>query len=217
MKKDDAIFNVLRDYIKKSSQIRFEGDGYGKAWEEEAQTRGLSNYPNTPEALQAKISQKAIDLFSNLGIMNETEVKARYDIEIEDYSKHVQIEGRLIGDIARNHVIPTAIKYQNVLIENVKGLKEIYGQDFKDQAIEQMNIIEAISKHIAHINKNIDEMITARKKANHTEDYVKRAFLYCDEVKPYFEDIRYHCDKLELLVDDELWTLTKYRELLFIK
>lgn len=217
MKKDDAIFNVLRDYIKKSSKIRFEGDGYGKAWEEEAKGRGLSNYRNTPEALQSKISQKAIDLFSDLSIMNETEIKARFDIEIEDYSKHIQIEGRLIGDIARNHVIPTVIKYQNVLIKNVKGLKEIYGKDFKDQAKEQMNIIEAISKHIAHINKNIDQMIDARKKANHTEDPVKRAHLYCDEVKPYFEDIRYHCDKLELLVDDELWPLTKYRELLFTK
>ncbi len=217
MKKDDAIFNVLREYIKASKSIRFEGDGYGEAWENEAKRRGLSNYRTTPEALQAKISKKAIDLFTELNIMNEVEVKARFDIEIEDYSKHIQIEGRLLGDIARNHVIPTAIKYQNVLIKNVKGLKDIYGDQFKSMATEQLAIIERISTHIEKINAGINNMIEARKKANHTDDVTKRAYLYCDEVKPYFEDIRYHCDKLELLVDDEIWPLTKYRELLFTK
>jgi glutamine synthetase len=217
MKKDDAIFNVLREYIKASKSIRFEGDGYGEAWEKEAKKRGLSNYRTTPEALQAKISKKAIDLFTELNIMNEVEVKARFDIEIEDYSKHIQIEGRLLGDIARNHVIPTAIKYQNVLIKNVKGLKDIYGDQFKSMATEQLAIIERISTHIEKINAGINNMIEARKKANHTDDVTKRAHLYCDEVKPYFEDIRYHCDKLELLVDDEIWPLTKYRELLFTK
>ncbi|SHE38165.1 glutamine synthetase [Psychroflexus salarius] len=217
MKKDDAIFNVLREYIKASKSVRFEGDGYGEAWEKEAKRRGLSNYRTTPEALQAKISKKAIDLFTELNIMNEVEVKARFDIEIEDYSKHIQIEGRLLGDIARNHVIPTAIKYQNVLIKNVKGLKDIYGDQFKSMATEQLAIIERISTHIEKINAGINNMIEARKKANHTDDVTKRAHLYCDEVKPYFEDIRYHCDKLELLVDDEIWPLTKYRELLFTK
>ncbi|MGB2087839.1 MAG: glutamine synthetase III [Psychroflexus salarius] len=217
MKKDDAIFNVLREYIKASKSIRFEGDGYGEAWEKEAKRRGLSNYRTTPEALQAKISKKAIDLFTELNIMNEVEVKARFDIEIEDYSKHIQIEGRLLGDIARNHVIPTAIKYQNVLIKNVKGLKDIYGDQFKSMATEQLAIIERISTHIEKINAGINNMIEARKKANNTDDVTKRAHLYCDEVKPYFEDIRYHCDKLELLVDDEIWPLTKYRELLFTK
>jgi len=217
MKKDDAIFNVLREYIKASKSVRFEGDGYGEAWEKEAKKRGLSNYRTTPEALQAKISKKAIDLFTELNIMNEVEVKARFDIEIEDYSKHIQIEGRLLGDIARNHVIPTAIKYQNVLIKNVKGLKDIYGDQFKSMATEQLAIIERISTHIEKINAGINNMIEARKKANHTDDVTKRAHLYCDEVKPYFEDIRYHCDKLELLVDDEIWPLTKYRELLFTK
>ncbi|QSS97342.1 glutamine synthetase III [Psychroflexus sp. ALD_RP9] len=217
MKKDDAIFNVLREYIKASKSIRFEGDGYGEAWENEAKRRGLSNYRTTPEALQPKISKKAIELFTELNIMNEVEVKARFDIEIEDYSKHIQIEGRLLGDIARNHVIPTAIKYQNVLIKNVKGLKDIYGDQFKTMATEQLAIIERISNHIEKINAGINHMIEARKKANNTQDVTKRAYLYCDEVKPYFEEIRYHCDKLELLVDDEIWPLTKYRELLFTK
>lgn len=217
MKKDDAIFNVLREYIKKSKKIRFEGDGYGEAWEKEAAKRGLSNNKTTPAALQPKISKKAIDLFRELDIMNEKEVHARYEIEIEDYAKDIQIEGRLIGDIARNHVIPTSIRYQNILIENVRGLKEIFGDGFMDKAKEQINIINAISEHIEKINKATDDMIDARKKANAEEDATKRAFLYCDEVKPYFDVIRYHCDKLELLVDDEAWPLTKYRELLFTR
>lgn len=217
MKKDDAIFNVLREYIKKSKKIRFEGDGYGEAWEIEAAKRGLSNNKTTPGALQPKISKKTIDLFGELDIMNEKEVHARYEIEIEDYSKDIQIEGRLIGDIARNHVIPTSIRYQNILIENVCGLKEIFGDGFMSKAKEQINIINAISEHIEKINKATDDMIDSRKKANAEEDATKRAFLYCDEVKPYFDVIRYHCDKLELLVDDEAWPLTKYRELLFTR
>ncbi len=217
MKKDDAIFNVLREYIKQSKKIRFEGDGYGEAWEIEAAKRGLSNNKSTPEALKAKVSKKAIDLFKELEIMNEIEIKARYDIEIEDYSKHIQIEGRILGDIARNHVIPTAIRYQNILIDNVKGIKEIFGDSFKDKAKEQLKIIESISNHIENINTGIDEMIDARKKANAIVDETDKAFAYCNEVKSYFETIRYHCDKLELLIDDEMWPLTKYREMLFTK
>lgn len=217
MKKDDAIFNVLREYIKASKKIRFEGDGYGKAWEEEAAKRGLSNNKTTPIALQPKISHQAKTLYSGLQIMNEREVVARYEIEIEDYAKEIQIEGRALGDIARNHVIPTAIKYQNVLIKNVRGLKELYGESFMSKAQEQMNIIDAISTHIERINASIEEMIEARKKANNLEDATQKAFAYCDEVKPHFETIRYHCDKLELLVDDELWPLTKYREMLFTR
>lgn len=217
MKKDDAIFNVLKEYIKDSKRIRFEGDGYGEAWEKEAKKRGLSNYKTTPEALKAKVSEKTIKLFEELGIMSRIEVEARYEIELEDYTKRIQIEGRILGDIARNHVIPTAIRYQNVLIENVQGLKTIYGDDFKKLAGEQMQLIEQISEHIAKINKGITDMINARKKANKIENAEESAVAYCDDVKPYFEIIRYHCDKLELLVDDEIWPLTKYRELLFTK
>ncbi|MFT7071109.1 glutamine synthetase III [Patiriisocius sp. Uisw_017] len=215
MKKDDAIFNVLREYIKDSKRIRFEGDGYGEAWEKEAKKRGLSNNKTTPEALKEQISKKTISLYEELGIMSKVEIEARYEIEVEEYAMHIQIEGRVLGDIARNHVIPTAIKYQNVLIENVQGLKDIYGKDFKKLAGEQMRLIEAISGHIENINKDTTAMIEERKKANKIEDAEKRAKLYCDKVKPYFETIRYHCDKLELLVDDEIWPLTKYRELLF--
>lgn len=217
MKKDDAIFNVLRDYIKESKKIRFEGDGYAKAWEKEAKKRGLSNHKTTPVALQANVSKKSIKLFEDLGILTKIEIEARHEIQVEEYSLRVQIEGRVLGDIARNHVIPTAIKYQNILIENVKGLKDIYGSDFKKVAGEQMILIENISDHIGHINQGINDMTNARKIANKIESNEMRAFSYCDNVIPYFDEIRYHCDKLELLVDDELWPLTKYRELLFTR
>lgn len=217
MKKDDAIFNVLREYIKGSKRILFEGDGYGEAWEKEAKKRKLSNNKTTPEALKARVSKKTIALFEEMGIMNKIETEARYEIEVEEYTKRIQIEGRVLGDIARNHVIPTAIKYQNVLVNNVRGLKEIYGTGFKKIAHQQLEIIEMISKHIEEVNKGVTEMIEERKKANALGDSEKMADAYCNKVKPYFDVIRYHCDKLELLVDDELWPLTKYRELLFTK
>jgi len=217
MKKDDAIFNVLREYIKESKKIRFEGDGYGQVWEKEAAKRGLSNHKATPDALKANISKKAIQLFGNLEILTKTEIVARYDIQLEEYVMRIQIEGRVLGDIARNHVIPTAIRYQNVLIENVKGLKDIFGNDFKKVAKDQLVLIESISEHIGKISQGIDEMTNARKRANEIDSNEKRAAAYCDQVKPYFETIRYHCDKLELLVDDEIWPLTKYRELLFTR
>jgi glutamine synthetase len=217
MKKDDAIFNVLREYIKQSKRILFEGDGYSEAWGIEAAKRGLSNFKTTPLALKARASKQALDLFSDLGIMNHIEVEARYEIELEEYTKKIQIESRVLGDISTNHVIPTAIRYQNTLIENVKGLKDIFGTDFEKIAKEQIILIKDISKHIEGINSKVLEMTNERKKANILSDAQELAEAYCDNVKPYFEVIRDHCDKLELLVDNELWTLTKYRELLFTK
>lgn len=217
LKKDEAIFNVLREYIKQTKSILFEGDGYSEAWEKEAKKRGLSNFKTTPEALKAKVSKKAIDLFEELAIMNHVEVEARYEIELEEYTKKIQIEGRVLGDIARNHVVPTAIRYQNTLIENVKGLKEIFGKDFEKIAKQQISLIKEISEHIEGINAKVDAMTEERKKANNLSEISKMAAAYCDKVKPYFEEIRYHSDKLELLVDDEMWTLVKYRELLFLR
>ena len=217
LKKDEAIFNVLREYIKQTKAILFEGDGYSEAWEKEAKKRGLSNHKTTPEALKAKVSKKAIELFGEMGVMNHVEVESRYEIELEEYVKKIQIEGRVLGDIARNHVVPTAIRYQNVLIENVKGLKEIFGASFEKIAKEQISLIKEISEHIEGINTKVEAMTEERKKANALTNTEKMAAAYCDKVKPYFEEIRYHADKLELLVDDELWTLTKYRELLFTK
>ncbi|WP_407556225.1 glutamine synthetase III [Winogradskyella sp. 4-2091] len=217
MKKDDAIFNVLREYIKTSKAILFEGNGYSEAWEKEAKKRGLSNNKTTPEALKIKKAKSTIELFENLGVLNKVESEARYEIEIEEYILHVQIESRVSGDLARNHVVPTAVKYQNILIKNVMGLKSIYGDHYKDFAKEQLSLIEQISKHIEAINSLVTKMIDARKIINKLEDLDKKADGYCNKIKPLYEDIRYHCDKLEIMIDDELWPLTKYRELLFTK
>ena len=216
LKKDEAVFNVLREYIKASKKIRFEGDGYGEAWEKEAKKRGLSNNKTTPEALKPKVSKKAISLFEEMDVMSKVEVEARHEIELEEYTMRIQIESRVLGDIARNHVIPTAVKYQNTLIENVRGLKDVFGKEFKKLATEQIDLIEKISNHIAEINSKINKMINERKIANKLHGQ-RAAEAYCNKVKPYFEEIRYHCDKLELMVDDELWPLTKYRELLFTR
>jgi len=217
LKKDEAIFNVLREYIKTSRNILFEGNGYGEDWQAEAKKRGLSNNKNTPEALKIKVDPKTIALYEGLNVMNKVEIEARYDIEIEEYVHILQIEGRTLGDIARNHVIPTAVKYQNILIDNVKGLKDIFGKEFKKYASEQMVLIADISQRIEAINSGVTTMTNARKKANSVKDTTKKASIYCKQVKPLFDDIRYHCDKLELLIDDELWPLAKYREMLFTK
>lgn len=218
MDKDEAIFQVLRKYIVESKKIRFEGNGYGEEWVKEAAKRGLSNIKTTPLALGAFVSKQTVDLFERHNIMNEREQHARYDIYLETYTKKIQIESRVIGDLVLNHIIPTAIKYQSVLIENVRGLKDIMsGGDFKKAAQIQMEMITEISEHISMIKTKVDEMTEARKKANALTDVKKQAIDYCEKVKSYFDVIRYHVDKLELLVDDESWPLPKYRELLFTK
>ncbi len=217
LKKDEAIFNVLREYIKATKPILFEGNGYGEAWEKEASKRGLSNNKTTPEALKAKIAPKVLTLFEDMQVMSKVESMARYEIEMEAYILHIQIESRVLGDIARNHIVPTAVKYQNILIENVKGLKDIFDKKFDSVSKEQIKLIEDISSHIEAINANVTNMIEARKKANVMDHIDKKAEAYCFNVKPYFDKIRYHCDKLELLVDDEIWPLAKYRELLFTR
>ncbi len=217
MKKDDALFNVLRELIKASKKIRFEGDGYSDDWVKEAEKRGLNNFKTTPEALKAQVSNETFTLFEKHGIMNKVEVEARYEIELEEYIKKIQIEGRILGDIARNHVIPTAISYQTKLIENVQGLKDIFGNEYTKFASEQVSLIKEISGHIGSIMSNVEKMTEERKTANKIEHADKRADAYCHNVKPLFDDIRYACDKLELMIDDELWPLTKYRELLFTR
>ncbi|PIV17511.1 MAG: glutamine synthetase type III, partial [Flavobacteriales bacterium CG03_land_8_20_14_0_80_35_15] len=217
LNKDEAIFNVLREYIKQSKNILFEGNGYGEAWEKEAVKRGLSNNKTTPEALKAKISKQSFELFKEMEVMNDIELQARYDIKVEDYIMNIQIEARVLGDIALNHVIPTAISYQNLLIKNVTGLKDIFGADFKKHSKEQVESIIEISNHIEAISSKVHAMVEARKKINILTDEPKKAEQYCIKVKPYFEEIRYHCDKLEMMVDDNLWPLTKYREMLFTR
>ncbi|HEX8517048.1 MAG TPA: glutamine synthetase III [Bacteroidia bacterium] len=216
--KDEAIFQILRKYIVESKKIRFEGNGYGEEWVKEAAKRGLSNIKTTPLALGAFVSKQTMELFERNNIMTEREQHARYDIYLETYTKKIQIESRVMGDLVLNHIIPTAIRYQGSLVENVKGLKEIFsGSDFKKAAQIQLEMIMAISDHINVIKTKVDEMTEARKKANALTDVKKQAVDYCEKVKSYFDEIRYNVDKLELLVDDESWPLPKYRELLFTK
>ncbi len=214
-KKDDAILKVLKKYIEVSARIRFEGNGYGDEWVVEAEKRGLKNIKTTPLALDALVSKKTSALWTSLGIFNEREIHARHDIYLENYTKKVQIEGRVIGDLALNHIIPTAFEYQSKLITNVTGLKELYGADYKKLAVVQLSTIEQISEHISKISSKVNAMTEARKKANGLSDARKQAIEYCDKVVPYFDEIRYEVDKLELLVSDEAWPLPKYREMLF--
>lgn len=218
MKKDDAIFNILKNYIISSKSILFEGDGYSQEWVEEAARRGLKNVKTTPHALKAFVDQKSINLFQNQDIMNEREVHARYEIMQEMYFKKIQIESRVLGDMAGNHIVPVAIKYQNTLIENVRALKDILPADeFKEVAKEQLDMIKEISRRVSTIISLKEAMINTRKECNKIDDSEERALAYCEKVLPFFQKIRYEVDKLELLVDDQLWPLPKYRELLFSK
>ncbi len=208
-----AIVNVLRKYIKESKAIRFEGDGYSDEWVKEAEKRGLGNIKNMPRAIEAYVSKKALALFEKYGVMSHKEVEARNEIKLESYIKKVQIEARVIGDLAMNHIIPTAIAYQNKLIQNANGLK---GLGLDNNAVLQT--IKEISGHIETIKTGTREMVDERKRINKMTDTHKRAFAYCDDVKEkYFDKIRDAVDKLELLVDDEDWPLVKYRELLFLR
>ena len=208
-----AAIEILRDYIKLSKKIRFEGDGYSLDWEKEAKKRGLFNVRDTPRALDFLITEKSKSLFKRHGVLNEIEIQARHEIMLENYIMKVQIEARVIGDLALNHIIPTAIIYQNKLIQNANGLK---GLDINAEDI--IETIQDLSNHINMIKKLTNEMVEERKKVNKMEDSRTRAIAYCDQVKTkYFDQIRYSVDKLELLVDDEDWPLVKYRELLFLR
>ncbi len=214
-KKEIAILQVLRRYISESKVIRFEGDNYSEEWAEEAKRRGLSNFKTTPEALDAIVTEKSKQLFSKHGIYSPRELDARHEIVLEDYIKKVQIEARILGYLSTNHIVPAAISYQNTLIENIRGLKELGLTEESYQA--QLDVVKAVSQHIQKITVTAEEMRQARKRANSCGDTHKCADMYCNEVKPYFDTIRYHVDKLELIVDDKLWPLPKYRELLFLR
>lgn len=216
--KDEAIFKVLRSTIISSKDILFEGNNYGDAWVKEAKKRGLNNIKTTPYALAAFKSKKSVDLFTNNNVMSEKEIQSRYEIYLEQYQMKIQIESRIIADIARNHIIPTAINYQNKLIENVKGLKELMDEKtYKKLSKEQINMITEISERISSIMSDVNEMTNQRRKANKISDVEKRAKAYCNSVLPLFDKIRYQTDKLELLINDEDWPLPKFRELLFTK
>ena len=203
--KEDAIYKILRKYIKESKRIRFEGNSYGDEWIAEAMSRGLANIPSTPEALKIMTRDNVIRMFEEHDVLSRREVLARYEIDLENYIKKIQIESRIIGDLSHNHIIPTAIRYQNTLVENVKGLKEVLdNKTFVKLSNSQMQNIKEISEHISIVRQLVAEMVEKRKKANKIEETADRAAMYNEEILPFFEKIRYHVDKLELLVDDEL-------------
>ncbi|MCX6246117.1 MAG: glutamine synthetase III [Bacteroidetes bacterium] len=218
VRKEDAIFNVLRKYIQESKNILFEGNNYSKEWVEEAAKRKLSNFTSTPKAVKAMVSRKTIKLFEENKILTGRELKARHEIHLEDYTKKLQIESRVLGDLATNHIIPGAIKYLNILCECVQRLSEVLDRrTFSKVSANQVETITEISEHIAKVKSMVSEMLEARKAANKIGNSEDKAFAYCEKVLPWFDKIRYHTNKLELLIDDEIWTLPKYRELLFVR
>ena len=217
LKKDEAVFNVLREYIKSSKRIRFDGDGYSEAWEKEAANRKLSNNRSTPEALEVLTSPDTIRLFEDTGVMSEVEIKARQEVELETYILQTQIEGRILNEMVYNQILPSALHYQKNLAETLAGMKSVYGNDFQKHAEGATEILELVSGHISGLKSQTDAMVQARREANALEDVRKKAHAYSEKVKPFFEKIRHHSDRLERVIDDDLWPLVKYRELLFVR
>lgn len=216
--KDEAIFRLLKETIIASEPIRFEGDGYSEEWKQEAARRGLTNICHVPEALMHYVDNQSKSVLIGERIFNETELNSRLEVELEKYTMKVQIEGRVLGDLAINHIVPTAVAYQNRLLENLRGMKEIFSaEEYEVLSADRKELIREISHRVTSIKILVREMTEARKVANHLENYKERAFAYEDKVRPYLDQIRDHIDHLEMEVDDEIWPLPKYRELLFTK
>ena len=212
----NAVMAVVRKFIHESKSIMFEGNGYSKEWEEESRRRGLRAVTNVPEAYEVYHEQKTVDLFSRLGVLAPNEVEARFEVLNETYVKKLQIEARVIGDICLNHVLPAAIRYQNILIENVKGVKDIFGDEYKELCASEVATLRNISSFINRMTSDVEALVEARKHANRIVDIAERAKVYSHDVKDLMDKVRYSADHLEMLVDDEMWPLPKYRELLFI-
>jgi glutamine synthetase len=215
-KKEIAIMHVIREYIVSSEKVLFEGDGYSEEWQKQAEKRGLPNVKTSPLALDSLVTEKAKHLFESNNVLSHVELEARHEIELEKYIKKVQIEARIMGELCTSHILPASVKYQNVLIENIKGLKDI-GMPESAYA-NQQQILEKISEHINVMSDMVEKMIEARKVCNAMDNTRTKAIAYCSQVKEaFFDTIRYHVDKLELLVDDQYWMLPKYREMLFLR
>ena len=213
--RSSAVMAVVRRFVSESRDIMFEGNGYSREWQEEALRRGLRAVVNVPEAYEVYHEQQTVELFDRLGVLAPNEVEARFEILNETYVKKLQIEARIIGDICLNHVIPAAVRYQNVLIENVKGLKEIFGEDYHGYCTAEIETLKKISLYINNVSADVDALVSARKKANRIEDIAERAKVYSHDVVDMMSKVREGADNLEMLVDDEVWPLPKYRELLF--
>jgi glutamine synthetase len=217
-KKDEAIFQVLKKSIIDSERIRFEGDGYSEEWHREALRRGLSAESSVPKTIKAYVSESSRETLVGTGTLTDREIESRVDVELEKFTKKLQIEGRVLGDLAINHIVPTAVGYMTTLVDNVKGLRDIFDEnEYMRLAGARKELIVTISDHITMIKKLVADMISERRKANMIEDPYKKALAYESKVKPYLEEIRGHIDRLELVVDNEMWPLPKYRELLFTR
>ena len=213
--KSVAIMETVHKFTHESRDIMFEGNGYSKEWQEESKKRGLRAVENVPDSYEVYHEDKTVKLFTGTGVLNKNEIEARYEVLNETYVKKLQIEARVIGDICLNHVLPAAVKYQNILIENVKGVKEIFGEEYKDLCHSEFSTLKKISSYINDITRDVEALVEARKKANRIPDIAERAKVYSRSVKSYMDKVRYSADNLEMLVDDEMWPLPKYRELLF--
>ncbi|MDR1562454.1 MAG: glutamine synthetase III [Dysgonamonadaceae bacterium] len=218
IKKEEAIFEVLKEYIKVSKNIRFEGNGYSEEWKKDAAERNLDCETSVPLIIDANTTPDSIALFEGTGVLTAKELKSRNEVKWEIYTKKIQIEARVLGDLVLNHIIPVATKYQSSLLDNVYKLTQVYSKEKADElgALDK-GIIEEIAKRISVIKNSVESMVSARKKANRIDSERGKAIEYHDKVLPFFDEIRYQVDKLELIVDDELWPLPKYRELLFIR
>jgi len=218
MDKMKAIVKVVREDIKTCQPIHFEGNGYSEEWKEEAARRGLDVETSAPRMFQQYLAPESIEMFRKTCVLNEAELEARTEIKLETYTKKIQIEARIFGDLCLNHIIPVATRYQSQLIDNVHRVGEIFSfEEAKVVSQNNLQLIRQISSHASYIAENVQKLIDARKVANHIENAFEKALAYHDTVAPLLEDIRYHVDKLELIVDDELWPLPKYREMLFIR
>jgi glutamine synthetase len=216
--KDEAILKELQQLIKASKKIRFEGNGYGDEWVKEAEKRGLNNLKDTPRALKVWSDKSVLKLFNEMGVLTPRELEARQEIEFENYILKIQIEARIMGDVVQSMIIPAVVEYQNKLIKNVQGLFDVLGNKAgKEAAKVQIELIQRIAVHLNTMKSAADNMLMARKAANKIDHAEDKAIAYCDKVRIYFEEIRYHADKLELLIDDELWPLPKFREMLFTR
>jgi glutamine synthetase len=218
VKKDEAIFQVLKKLIIESKDIRFNGNGYSEEWKAEAARRGLTNVTSVPTALEAYHDERVVEMFGKAGVFSERELEGRVEVEFEKYTKKIQIEARVLGDLAINHIVPTAVQYQTTLLDNVKNLKLVFSdEEYVTLSAGRIELIREIGANVSAIKAKVKEMIEARKVANVIESEKEKAYAYEGTVKPYLDDIRYHIDKLELIVDNELWPLPKYRELLFVR
>ena len=217
MTQDKAMMKIIRQYLKESKKIRFEGNGYSSQWHKEAAERGLKSITSAPEAFKEFVSEKTLDMFEQANVLTHREAEARYEVLNEIYIKKLQIEARVLGDLTINHVIPTAFSFQKTLISNVIGIKELFPNEYEQIAESQIRLIKKISGYTNSLHQLVHNMVEARKVANLIEDYPSKAESYHQNVLPYLEQIRKIADKLEMVIDDELWPLPKYREMLFFR